>query len=61
MKESEQTVLAIKGIIFDLSADDQNEILGYADELRAAMKKGGEKYTLAAALVMAETQQKLGG
>lgn len=57
MTQEQQTVLLIKGAIFELSAAEQEACEELADHIRRLVKQAGEPVgTLALALVGAEAQ-----
>lgn len=54
MNDDTETLLAVKGAIFDLPAADQKTVKQCADQLKAAIKEAGVYGVLALALVGAE-------
>jgi hypothetical protein len=54
MSNEQVTVLAIKGLIHDLSPADKDKVAACTDKLRAMLKEDGECGVIAFALVGAE-------
>jgi len=55
MTETEMHILALKGMVADLPAEDQAKIKETCEKLRAVLKEAGEHGGIALTLVATET------